>query len=221
LGFDLPEMLQRGLLFLPPLLLSLTFHEFAHAWMAHRFGDDTAERAGRLTLNPLPHIDPIGTLLLPLLGAPIGWAKPVPVNSARFRRDVSMARGVVLTSAAGPISNLLLATICAIVFGLLARFAPGIVLPGEGVRSLLLTMIQLNVLLAVFNLLPIPPLDGGHVAEQLVPYRMRGAWESFARFSPLVLLALILLPMSPLRAILAVPSDAILAMLQRLVNVIA
>jgi Zn-dependent protease len=220
LGFDFADMLQRGLLFLPPLLLSLTFHEFAHAWSAHRLGDDTAERAGRLTLNPLPHIDPIGTLLLPLLGAPIGWAKPVPVNSARFRRDVSASRGIVFTSAAGPLSNLLLATICAVIFGLLVRFAPGLVAPGEGVRSLLTMMIRLNVMLAVFNLLPIPPLDGGHVAEALVPYRMRGAWDSFARFAPLVLLALIFLPMSPLRTILGVPSDAILSVLQRVVNAI-
>jgi Zn-dependent protease len=220
LGFDFADMLQRGLLFLPPLLLSLTFHEFAHGWMAHRLGDDTAERAGRLTLNPIPHIDPIGTLLLPLLGAPIGWAKPVPVNSARFRRDVPMARGIVLTSAAGPISNLILATTCATVFGVLARVAPDVVAPGEGIRQFLLLMIRLNVMLAVFNLLPIPPLDGGHVAEALVPYRMRSAWESFARVAPFVLLALIFLPVSPLRAILAVPSDAILSVLQRLVNVI-
>src|SRR5512134_1879423 len=116
---DLQQMLQRGLLLLPPLLLSLSFHEWAHAWSAHKLGDDTAERMGRLTLNPLAHIDPLGTILLPLLGVPFGWAKPVPVNPARFRRGVHMGRGMMITSAAGPLSNLLLATVCAVLFGLL------------------------------------------------------------------------------------------------------
>src|SRR5512143_149477 len=97
-----------------PLILSLAFHEYAHAWTAHRFGDDTAERAGRLTMNPLVHVDPIGTILLPLAlslsgaGFMFGWAKPVPVNPARFRRDVRMGPGMAWTAAAGPLANVAL-----------------------------------------------------------------------------------------------------------------
>lgn len=220
MGFDFADMLQRGLLLLPPLLLSLSFHEFAHAWTAHRLGDDTAERMGRLTLNPIAHIDPIGTLLLPLLGIPFGWAKPVPVNPARFRRDVNMNRGMMMTSAAGPLSNFLLAAICAVVFGLLARFAPGLVAPGAGVRTLLILMMQLNVTLGIFNLLPIPPLDGGRVVEGALPNRLREGWERFARIAPLLLLALIFLPGGFVGRLLAGPSDLVLSLLQRIVNAI-
>lgn len=220
MGFDFAEMMQRGLLILPPLLLSLSFHEFAHAWTAHRFGDDTAERAGRLTLNPLAHIDPIGTLLLPLLGVPFGWAKPVPVNPARFRADVNMSRGMMVTSAAGPLSNFLLAGICAVIFGLLARFSPGLVAPGQGVRTLLLLMMQLNVTLGVFNLLPIPPLDGGRVLEGALPLRLRAPWERFARVAPLLLLALLFLPGGFISRLLRGPSDLVLSLLQRIVNAI-
>src|SRR6478672_8865821 len=92
-----------------PVLLSLTVHEWAHAWTAWQLGDDTAKMLGRLSLNPIDHIDPVGTLLLPLLGIPFGWAKPVPINPVRFRSSVSMPMGILLSVAAGPISNLLLA----------------------------------------------------------------------------------------------------------------
>lgn len=174
------------------LLLSLTFHEFFHAFSAWRLGDDTAARMGRLTLNPIPHIDPIGTLLLPLLNAPIGWAKPVPVDPSRFRRGVNMAAGDIVVSAAGPLSNLLLGLIGAIVLGVLARFAPETVARGTGVSEFLQRLMIVNAGLAIFNLLPIPPLDGSHVAGSLMPYRWRPAWERFARLAPFLLLGLIL-----------------------------
>ena len=109
------------MLFLVPVVLSLTIHEFAHAWCAFQLGDDTAAREGRLTLNPVEHIDPVG-LLLPLLGVPFGWAKPVPVNPARMR--TSFETGVVLTAAAGPISNLLLAIAATLGLGGCARLDP-------------------------------------------------------------------------------------------------
>lgn len=173
------------------LLLSLTVHEFAHAWSAWRLGDDTAARMGRLTLNPVPHIDPIGTLLLPLMGAPIGWAKPVPVNPARFSRGVKMSTGDILVSVAGPLSNILLGLLVAVILGVLLRFAPEIVAPGEAARAMLVRFMLVNAGLAIFNLLPIPPLDGSHVAEHLVPYRHRDAWARFAAVGPLVLLGLI------------------------------
>ncbi|HEY6100534.1 MAG TPA: site-2 protease family protein, partial [Anaeromyxobacter sp.] len=137
------------------LLLSLTFHEFFHAWSAWRLGDDTAARMGRLTLNPVPHIDLFGTILLPLMNAPIGWAKPVPVNPSRFNRKVGMARGDIIVSAAGPLSNLLLGLIAAIVLGILARFAPALVERGTAGFALLTRFMVVNAGLAIFNLLPI------------------------------------------------------------------
>jgi Zn-dependent protease len=158
------------------LVLSLTVHEFFHAWSAWRLGDDTAARMGRLTLNPVPHIDPIGTLLLPLMGAPIGWAKPVPVNPANFRRGISMSTGDTLVSMAGPLSNLGLGLLAAVVFGLLARFSPGSIGAGTPAAGLLARLMLVNAGLALFNLLPIPPLDGGHVAANHMPLRWRAGW---------------------------------------------
>ena len=174
------------------LLLSLTFHEFFHAWSAWHMGDDTAARMGRLTLNPVPHIDVFGTIILPLMNAPIGWAKPVPVNPARFNRKFGMAKGDIIVSSAGPLSNLLLGLVAAIVLGLLFRFAPDAVGRGSAGFALLTRFMIVNAGLALFNLLPIPPLDGGHVAESLMPYRWRGAWEQFARISPFLLIFVVL-----------------------------
>ncbi|MBI3185538.1 MAG: site-2 protease family protein [Myxococcales bacterium] len=176
---------------LVPLLLSLTVHEWAHAWSAYRLGDDTASRLGRLTLNPLAHMDPIGTFLLPLLGVPFGWAKPVPVNPARFRRDVSMTTGMAITAAAGPISNVVLAVLSTVVYGLMFRFSRG--LATEGGAALLLTaLIQVNVVLALFNLLPVPPLDGSRVVEAFLPLRLREGWAQVSRYAPFALLAVML-----------------------------
>jgi Zn-dependent protease len=199
------------------LVLSLTVHEFAHAWAAWRLGDDTAALAGRLTLNPIPHIDPLGTLILPLLGVPFGWAKPVPVNPSRFRRDVSMSTGDIITSAAGPLSNLLLAVLAAVALGVLARFAPGVVHNGSGAFEFLRGLMFVNTALMIFNLLPIPPLDGGHVAANLVPYRWRGAWEQFARIAPFALIAVIFFG----RSIISAPIQFVVGGLWQLVVAIA
>jgi Zn-dependent protease len=173
------------------LLLSLTVHEFFHAWSAWKLGDDTAARMGRLTLNPIPHIDPIGTLVLPLLGVPFGWAKPVPVDPTRFTRKIRMSTGDIIVSAAGPLSNLALGLVAATTLGLLFRFAPETVQAGAGPQELLSRFMIVNAALAMFNLLPIPPLDGSHVAASLMPLRWRPAWEQFARFAPLMLIALV------------------------------
>jgi Zn-dependent protease len=151
------------------LLFSLSVHESAHGWMAWKLGDETAMRLGRVSLNPIVHIDPIGTLLFPLIqiftSVPLlGWAKPTPYNPANFRRDVSMRTGHVLVAAAGPVSNFLLALVFTGVLVVLVR--SGLV---QSRDSFLLTLallgIQLNVLLALFNLVPIPPLDGSKVAS--------------------------------------------------------
>jgi Zn-dependent protease len=213
---DKAWLLERVTLLIP-LILSLTVHEFCHAWMAWKLGDDTAARLGRLTLNPVPHIDPIGTLLLPLAGIPFGWAKPVPVDVTRIRRGISMSTGNILISSAGPISNLALALIASMAYGLLVRFAPQALAPGAGGAELLRITILVNVALAIFNLLPIPPLDGSHVAEALVPTRFRGAWESFARLSPFLLLAFLFFG----RGLLAGPQRFVLGLLSGVIQAIA
>jgi len=179
--------LLQALMQLIPLILSLTVHEWAHAYSAMRLGDDTAQRLGRLTLNPIPHIDPIGTLLLPLIGVPFGWAKPVPVNPTRFTRKMPMRTGMMITAAAGPFSNVVLALMCILIMGVLARFS----FDNRAVEMLLLSGFQLNVLLAVFNMLPIPPLDGSRVADGLMPSRLRPGWERFTVYGPFVLLGLV------------------------------
>jgi Zn-dependent protease len=188
---NLPQLLAA----LIPLLLSLTVHEYAHGLSAARLGDDTAQRAGRLTLNPLAHIDPLGTIILPLVmmlagpGFVFGWAKPVPVDPTRFRRDVHMGRGMALTAAAGPLANVGLAVLAAVVAGALLRWAPGTLAPGSGIRELVETLIGTNVILALFNLIPVPPLDGSRIVDGYVPVRLRPAWERVTALAPFLLLA--------------------------------
>jgi Zn-dependent protease len=178
------------LMWLPLSILSLSVHEFAHAWAAWRLGDDTAAREGRLTLNPLSHIDLLGTIVLPLLGVPFGWAKPVPVDPSRFRRDVSMGRGMAITASAGPLSNVLLALLASIGLGLAFRYAPGLVETGQPGRFFLVNMVLLNVGLALFNLIPIPPLDGSRIVAWVLPYRLRNQWHELERFAPVLLIGI-------------------------------
>jgi Zn-dependent protease len=185
------DFLARSVPNLIVLVLSLTVHEFFHAWTAYRLGDDTAARMGRMTLNPIPHIDLVGTILLPLFNMPIGWAKPVPVNPANFRRTVGMGTGDILVSVAGPLSNLGLALVSSIVFGLLLRFAPDAIPAGGAGVAFLNRFILVNTGLAVFNLVPLPPLDGSHVLGNLLPYRMRDTWAHFVQIGPFVLLGLL------------------------------
>jgi Zn-dependent protease len=192
-------LLDRAAAFIP-VLLSLTVHEWAHAWTAWRLGDDTAKMLGRLSLNPVDHIDPVGTLLLPLLGVPFGWAKPVPINPVRFRRSISMPMGVLLKAAAGPISNLLLAAAACLALAALSVFAsPGVsnLLGPSGYGALVSTLqflVIINVVLACFNLLPIPPLDGSRIVDAILPAVFRPAWSRLSAMGPLLLLAVILLP---------------------------
>lgn len=187
-----PQMIMERVMLLIPLVLSLTVHEFAHAWSAWRLGDDTAAMQGRLTLNPVAHIDPVGTLLLPLLGIPFGWAKPVPVNPARFRREVNMGTGMMITALAGPASNILLSIASAVSYGLTLRLAPQTLENNPGLQQFLFTVMVMNVGLAVFNMLPVPPLDGSRVVEKFLPYRFRGFWEQVVQYSPFLLIALIM-----------------------------
>jgi Zn-dependent protease len=171
--------LTTRVMMLIPMVLSLTVHEWAHAWSAYKLGDDTAERQGRLTLNPLEHIDPIGTILLPLMGVPFGWAKPVPVNPARFKRSVSMRTGMAITAAAGPISNFVIAILSSVVLGLWLRFAAYTAV----VVFFLLHLITLNISLGLFNLLPVPPLDGSRIASRFLSARFPSMWGMVERYS--------------------------------------
>jgi Zn-dependent protease len=175
------------------LLISLTIHEAAHAWTADRLGDSTARRLGRVSLNPAVHIDPIGTLLLPIIAALshlplIGWAKPVPVDPRNLRHP---RRDFMLIAAAGPISNLLQAIAAAAVLRLGAQsmgFADGRGLGGFA----LLTAVEINLLLAFFNLIPVPPLDGGNVLLGLLPPSLAVTYAKIRQYGFLVLYALML-----------------------------
>jgi Zn-dependent protease len=178
------------LMYFVPLILSLSVHEFAHAWSAYRLGDDTAARLGRLTLNPIAHADLVGTVLFPLMGVPFGWAKPVPVNPARFRRDVRMGTGMAITAAAGPASNLVLALLSGVGLGLVLRYDPSG--QGGGLGLLLNRAVIINVSLALFNLLPIPPLDGSRIVDGFLPYRLRPQWQAVERLAPFLLVGVFL-----------------------------
>jgi Zn-dependent protease len=175
------------------LVLSLSFHEAAHAWTADRLGDPTARMLGRLTLNPLSHIDWIGTVLFPLLamysGLPIiGWAKPVPVNMRNLRHP---RRDFAVVAAAGPISNLIIALAGATVLMVIPGGATALA-SGTSVASFLVMAVVVNVLLAVFNMIPVPPLDGGNVLAGLVPEETARVIDQLRPYGFLVLYALML-----------------------------
>ncbi len=164
--FDLPS-LQSIALMLPAIVLGLTFHEYAHGLVAYRLGDNTAHDHGRLTLNPAAHVDPVGLILLFLAG--FGWAKPVPVNPYNLKGDIQ--KGMLLVSLAGPATNLLLAIAAAVIWGALA----GLRLPYF--NDIMMYMIQINVVLAIFNLIPVPPLDGSKILAGLLPGRQNWLYQ--------------------------------------------
>lgn len=175
-----------------PVLLAITVHEVAHGWVAYRFGDPTAAEAGRLTLNPLPHVDWLGTLVLPLamvasFGVAMGWAKPVPVDAHRLRRP---REDMAWVAAAGPASNalMLVAWAGAARLGLALDSEFGMILFAMGQAG-----IVINSVLMLLNLLPIPPLDGAVVVGSLLPPKLAGKWLEFGRYGLILVLALFLL----------------------------
>jgi len=176
------------------LLFSLSVHESAHAWTAFRQGDPTARSLGRISLNPLVHIDVIGTVVMPLLmiftGLPLlGWAKPTPVDPRNFRH---LRRGQIVVAGAGPASNMVLALLCTAGLFLAVRALPG-PLREQPIVVLLSMGVQLNVLLAAFNLVPLPPLDGSHVVEWALPNGMGHRYmATIAPYGAFILLALVM-----------------------------
>jgi Zn-dependent protease len=193
------------------VLMSLTVHEAAHAWSADRLGDPTARRLGRVSLNPLVHMDLIGTVLLPLIAAVsnlpiIGWAKPVPVNTSRLAHP---RRDFMIVAAAGPASNLLQAILIATLFHVLPL--DGVSLWGLNWPNVLRRAVDINVLLAVFNLIPIPPLDGGNVLAGVLSERAAQTFDRLRPFGFVILYALLLTGM--LSQIILPPADFLMELL--------
>lgn len=190
--------MEQLLIALPVLIFSVVIHEVAHAWVARSQGDNTAFMLGRITLNPLPHLDPLGSVLVPgilaMTGGPIlGWAKPVPVNPRNFR---NYKRGDILVSLAGIASNLALAVVFTLL--LAATLAAAQAFPAQmATWEVLLRMFQMgifiNFLLALFNLIPIPPLDGSHVMVYLLPVKLAVRYRELGRYGMLILFALLFL----------------------------
>jgi Zn-dependent protease len=181
--------IQTLLLIAPPILLALTFHEYAHAYVANRLGDDTAKQSGRLSLNPLRHLDPLGTIMIFLVH--FGWAKPVPVNPYRLKNP---KKDMLWISAAGPCANMILALASGVLLRLLVATA------GEADRHSfmgLLTYVvfmslQINLALAIFNILPIAPLDGSKILSGLLPAGFEKMLYFMERYGPFILLGLII-----------------------------
>jgi Zn-dependent protease len=184
-----PETLQTILVVAPVILLAVILHEVAHGWVADRLGDPTAAELGRLTLNPLAHIDPFGTVILPVLlavsGAPVfGWAKPVPVNFGRLRQP---KQDMVKVAIAGPLTNIVLAIASALAFHLLGGFAAG----RTYLVEVALASVMINIWLAVLNMIPILPLDGGRVLAGLLPYRQAVVFARLEPYGLFILMALL------------------------------
>lgn len=193
------DQVRQLLLFIPPFILSLSFHEYAHAWVADKYGDSTARYLGRLTMDPMAHISWMGTVIIPafavLTGAPLfGWANPVPVDARNFRKPRAH---MAVVAAAGPISNFLVATVCTALLAVLIhkagvsvtsrRFIGGLIGPAI---EMLVMAVQLNLFLAFFNLIPIPPLDGSRVVQGFMGHRMAEKFDTWSQYGSWMLLIL-------------------------------
>ena len=189
--------------FIVAIVLGITVHEFMHAYVAHRLGDDTGRLLGRMSLNPLAHLDLFGSLLLVLAG--FGYGKPVPVNESRLRGGRTSWAAVAL---AGPAANLAIAALCAIP----VRFGGADLLGGD-YFTILESIVFYNCVLGLFNLVPIPPLDGSRVVYALLPPRQAYSWRTFEGYGPLLLMGLFFFGFSILRAVVFVPASNIARLL--------
>jgi Zn-dependent protease len=184
LQFSVQEFVQRAILWGPVILFSLTVHEYFHAWTAFKFGDTTARDHGRLTLNPLAHLDLVGTIVMVISQFSFGWAKPVPVDLRRVRNP-RMAD--ICVSAAGPASNLGLATACGLAFQMFV--GP---LHSGAAAEMLQGGVIINLALALFNLIPVFPLDGSHIMANLLPPKQQEAYIRFNQYAPFLLLLIVI-----------------------------
>ena len=178
------------LLTLPAVLIAITFHEFAHAFAADKLGDDTPRRQGRLTLNPFAHLDPVGSLLLIFAG--FGWGKPVEINPRNFNRDKSMTASEAIVAIAGPAMNLILAILFTFLYFAIVKIAPAFCITQVGL--VILTLIQMTIIinigLGVFNLIPLPPLDGSKVLKLFLPVNVRDWFERNSRIFYIIFVVL-------------------------------
>ena len=197
---NITTILYSAAIWIIPLTIAIVLHEVSHGWVANAFGDPTAKRLGRLSVNPVTHVDPVGTILLPLslaiAGLPVfGWAKPVPVVASRLRNPrVHM----MIVALAGPAMNLVLAVLGALALALFFKLGPSGPLTGasEFLFYNLRNFVVINVFLAIFNLLPIPPFDGGHVVQGLLPRPLAARYAQIGRYGFLLLIfLLVILPM--------------------------
>ena len=182
---------------IPGVLLAITFHEFAHGLAAYKLGDNTAKMEGRLSLNPLDHLDPIGTLML--LFAGFGWGKPVHVNPTQYTRKISMEKGEAIVSVAGPLTNIILALILALIYGAIIKFASTEFLfltVGKIIVQMLRTAIAINIGLGVFNLIPLPPLDGSKILMAFLPYNAKRWFEDHTQLFYIIFLVIWITPIS-------------------------
>jgi Zn-dependent protease len=191
---DFNSIIYNVALSVPGFLMAVVFHEAAHAYAAHYFGDDTANRQGRMTLNPVVHIDMLGTVIFPLIGImagfmAIGWATPVPIDSRNFK---NFRKGLFWVSFAGPLVNILLGIVCGFFMALMAINFPDFSYTGV-ITQILSYSISINFLLAAFNLLPIPPLDGARMISSFLNHRQMRVYESFAQYTPYLFLMLMAL----------------------------
>jgi Zn-dependent protease len=189
---------------IPIVLVSLTAHEVSHGWVAYRMGDPTAKMMGRLSLNPLKQVDPIGSAMFIItflaFGAPFGWAKPVPISTRYFKNQ---QRGMAIVGAAGPAANFILA----VIFAVILRFVgPPLyntnTSAGDVILRILLTLVEINIVLGVFNLIPIPPLDGSRVLGAFLPRRAYEYWASIDRYGFVIFIVLFFALRGPLGSLL-------------------
>ena len=183
---------------IPGILIAITFHEFAHAFAADKLGDDTPRRQGRLSLNPFTHLDLFGTIMLVFAG--FGWGKPVEINPRNFNRDISLNKAEAIVAAAGPIMNFIVAILFEIVLCIMIKFVPDLYVVGgdifatsemwKVIAEIVMSVISINIGLGVFNLIPLPPLDGSKILSGFLPYNARNWLDSHSQIFEFIFIAL-------------------------------
>lgn len=218
-----PGALLMLVLSIPGVLIAITFHEFAHAWAADKLGDDTPRREGRLTLNPLKHMDPVGIAML--LFAGFGWGRPVQINPNNFNRTITIRKANALVAFAGPAMNFILAIIFSIIYGLLIAFASSFMVSsaGEIIELIIIYIISMNVGLGVFNLLPLPPLDGSKILTAFLPTNARNWVESNEKLLYIIFIIIWITPIATLiiRPVINLINQGLLNLIMWIVTMLA